>query len=122
MVSSPASSGASRRMRLAKGSAARARAIARSRSGLSGWPPGTRCLRKIGSLTKRVANALTPSVLAVEEGLERVASRRRAEELGEGARFLVDPRDHLAPFAPQQPARSADRFRRLGGERPGISE
>src|SRR5260221_10407352 len=116
MVASPALSGASRRTRPAKASAARARVSARRRSGRSGWPLGTRCSRKIGSLTRSVANGRAPSVLAVEKGLERVASCRRAEELGEGAGFLVDPRDHLAPFAAQEPACCAHGFRRLGGE------
>src|SRR4029079_35809 len=90
---------------------------------LSGWPFGTRCSRKIGSLTRSVAKRRAPfSVLAVEEGLQSVAGRRRAQQLGEGARFLVDARDHFAPFAAQKPARRAHRLGRLGGERLGVVE
>src|SRR5262249_24935513 len=62
------------------------------------------------------------SVLAVEEGLERVARRRRSEELGKGAGFLVDPRDHLAALAAEEPPRGPYRLGRLRGKRAGVSE
>src|ERR1700730_2743043 len=112
MVSSSAAAGAPRRSRPPKASSSSARALARSRSGRGGWPGGTRCSRKIGSLTRSVDKCQAPSsVLAVEERLERVACLRRTEELGERARFLVDAGDHLAPFATQEAPRRAHRLR-----------
>src|ERR1700686_5156072 len=98
MVASSAAAGAPRRARSANDSSASACSIARNRSGRSGWPGGTRCSRKIGSLTRSVDKCQAPClVLAVEERLERIARRRRTKELGEGARLLVDAGGHLAP-------------------------
>src|SRR5579871_5749164 len=123
MISSLAGPGAARRTRPSKVSSARACSIARNRSGRSGWPGGTRCSRKIGSLTRSVGKRCARfSVLAVEEGLEGVARRWRAEELGEGAGLLVDAGDHFAAVAAQEPPRRAHRFRRLGRKRAGIVE
>ena len=106
--------GAPRRDRARRSAAAdSACSIARSRSGRSGWPGGTRCSRKTGSVTRRVvktglglrsqARNHADQRLWSRIGLQGVARRRRAQELGEAVRLQVDPRQDLAPVAAQQP-------------------